>query len=256
MAIQRIASKWEKTKILKQKELIRSYIPETRKYAYEHLKDMINTYGLVYVKPDRGTYGNGVMSVETWRDELAGSDPPQEYKLRYGIQSEIYSTLEEVHQVLVQKMGNRVFLIQKGIHMLTYRRSKFDIRVLVQRTPDKNWETTGFIGRVAAKQKIITNYHGGGYTMAIEDLLSPLEPKEFARLYKEMKLLGVHVANQLSRKFPKLKEIGLDIAIDNQYQIWILEVNTLPALFPFKKLQNKDIYKKIHRYAVAYGRLK
>ncbi|MNO08528.1 hypothetical protein D3C81_2312260 [compost metagenome] len=64
------------------------------------------------------------------------------------------------------------------------------------------------------------------------------------------------MAAQLARRFPNLKEIGLDIAIDEQHQIWILEVNTLPALFPFKSLENKDIYKKIYRYAVSYGRFK
>lgn len=256
MAIQRIASKWEKTIILKQRELIRPYIPDTRKYDFEQLKEMVDIYGLVYVKPDHGTYGNGVMSIEPWKDYLEPESPIQ-YKLRFGIQSELYPTLEELHATLSSRIGKKMFLIQKGIHLLTYRRRKFDIRALVQKTPKKTWETTAFIGRIAAQQKIITNYHGGGSIAPIEELLGPhLEPKEFAKIYKEMKSLGIHVAAQLARRFPNLKEIGLDIAIDDQHQIWILEVNTLPALFPFKSLENKDIYKKIHRYAVAYGRYK
>ncbi|WP_334072716.1 MULTISPECIES: YheC/YheD family protein [Paenibacillus] len=259
MAIQRIASKWEKTVILRQKDTIRPFIPDTRKYSLENLKEMIEAHSLVYVKPDRGTYGNGVMSIEPWTDELLPEQQEQvtQYKLRYGIQIELYPTLEELHNVLAQRIGRKVYLIQKGIHLLTYRRRKFDIRALVQKTPQKSWETTGFIGRVAAQQKIITNYHGGGMVMTIDDLLSPyLEPKEFAKIYKEMKTLGTRAARQLARKFPNLREIGLDIAIDEQHQIWILEVNTLPALFPFKFLPDKDIYKRIRRYAVAYGRLK
>ncbi|MEF2969189.1 YheC/YheD family protein [Paenibacillus sp. M1] len=256
MAIQRIGSKWEKTIVLRQRESIRPYIPDTRKYSLEQLKDMVNQYGLVFVKPDQGTYGIGVMSVEPWADELEPDNPPQ-YKLRYGIQTELYPTLEELHTSLTANIGKQLFLIQRGIHMLTYRRRKFDLRALVQRTPQKTWETTGFIGRVAAQQKIITNYHGGGSVMLIEDLLGPyFSPKEFARVYQEMKTLGVRTAAQLARKFPNLKEIGLDIAIDDQHHIWILEVNTLPALFPFKMLKDKSIYKKIRRYAVAYGRLK
>ncbi|MNW57899.1 hypothetical protein D3C74_357320 [compost metagenome] len=71
-----------------------------------------------------------------------------------------------------------------------------------------------------------------------------------------MKKLGVLTAAGLARKYPNLKEIGIDIAIDQAIKLWILEVNTLPALFPFKTLENKDIYKKIRRYAVAYGRYK
>ncbi|GGH29782.1 YheC/YheD family protein [Paenibacillus segetis] len=256
MTIQRVASKWEKTRIIKQKELLTHYIPETRKYSLDHLKNMLLTHEIVYLKPDRGTYGIGVMSVENWKDELS-SDSPQQFKFRHGIQSQVYPTIEELHAVLVDKIGKREYLIQKGITMLTYRRRKFDIRALVQKTPQGNWETTGFIARVAAPNKIITNHHGGGTIQPIEDMLGfYLAPKEFADLYKEMKLVGVQVAAQLNRKLPNLKEIGLDIAIDEQFHIWILEVNTLPALYPFKILRDKTIYKKIRRYAIAYGRLK
>ncbi|KFN12032.1 tubulin-tyrosine ligase family protein [Paenibacillus macerans] len=217
---------------------------------------MLNEYGFVFVKPDNGTYGNGVMSVELWRDELAPESPMQ-YRLRYGTESELFPALEELYEALEKRIGQTPYLIQKGIHALTYRRRKFDIRALVQRTPRKTWETTGFIGRVAAQQKVITNYRGGGSVMLIEDLLAPYtNAKEFARLYKEMKWIGEQVAAQLARKFPRLKEIGLDIAIDEYHHIWILEVNTLPALFPFKMLHPKEVYKKIRRYAVAYGRLK
>lgn len=256
MAIQRIASKWEKTVILRQNELIHPYIPDTRKYSAEHLGDMLNTYGVVFIKPDCGTYGIGVMSAELWRDELGSSANPN-YKLRHGIHTEMFPTLEELHAAITPHIGKRLYLIQTGIRTLTFRRSKFDIRALVQKTPRKNWETTGFIGRLAAPQKIITNYRSGGTIMTIENLFAPhLTPKQFTSVYKEMKILGVRVAAQLARKFPNLKEIGLDLAIDEQLHIWILEVNTLPALFPFKHLHDKSIYKKIRRYAVHYGRLK
>ncbi|CAM4388233.1 YheC/YheD family protein [Paenibacillus phoenicis] len=256
MTIQRIASKWEKTKVIYQKESLRPYIPDTRKYSFEHLRDMLEEYDYVFVKPDHGTYGIGVMSIEKWTDDLSPGSPLQ-YKLRYGIEYELYPTIEELHDALVAKMGSKPYLIQKGIRLLTYRRRRFDIRALVQQTPRKSWETTGFIGRIAAQQKVITNYHGGGSVMLIEDLLSSyMTPKEFAEKYKEMKSIGVQAAIQLARKFPQLKEIGLDIAIDEQYQIWILEINTKPALFPFKILHPKEVYQKIRRYAIAYGRLK
>ncbi|MGZ7444691.1 YheC/YheD family protein [Paenibacillus sp. TH7-28] len=256
MAIQRIASKWEKTKIIRRNETLRPYIPDTRKFAFEPLRDMLIEHGFVFIKPDNGTYGNGVMSVELWKDEL-DPDSPLQYKLRYGTESELFPTVEKLHEALEEKIGQTPYLIQQGIRTLTYRRRKFDIRALVQKTPRKTWETTGFIGRVAAKQKVITNYHGGGSVMLIEDLLAPYtSPKEFTSLYKEMKWIGERVAAQLARKVPGLKEIGLDIAIDELHHIWILEVNTLPALFPFKLLHPKEVYKKIRRYAVAYGRLK
>lgn len=256
LAIQRIASKWEKTKVLKQNDDLVPYIPDTRRYNLQQLEDMLLEYKVVFIKPDHGTYGNGVMSVELHQveenDEIA-----IQYKFRHGIQTTIFPSLEETHAVISEKIGNNFFLIQKGITMLTYERRKFDIRILVQKNPQKSWESTGFVGRVAAPQKIITNYHGGGTTKTIEELLKThLTPKQFIKLYKELKILGVGVGEQLNLKFPRLKEIGIDIAIDEEFRPWILEVNTLPALFPFKQLKDKNIYKKIRKYAVAYGRYK
>lgn len=258
MAIQRIASKWEKTKVLKKNPNLVPYIPDTRRYHLQQLEEMLNEYQVVFIKPDHGTYGNGVMSVELVRDELdIENEAPLQYKFRHGIQTTIFPSLEELHAVISEKIGTRLFLMQKGITMLTYQHRKFDIRILVQKNPQNNWESTGFVGRVAAPQKIITNYHGGGTTQPIEELLKAhLTPKQYVKLYKELKLLGVLTGEQLNRKFPRLKEIGIDIAIDEEFRPWILEVNTLPALFPFKNLKDKSIYKKIRKYAVAYGRLK
>ena len=59
--------------------------------------------------------------------------------------------------------------------------------------------------------------------------------EEAENIRKELNVLGVNVASHLQKSYPKLKEIGLDIAIDGRWNIWILEVNTKPALFPFKK---------------------
>ncbi|AZK45573.1 YheC/YheD family protein [Paenibacillus lentus] len=256
MAIQRVASKWEKTKALHKKEHISLYIPETRKYSIDQMQEMLDTYELVYIKPDRGTYGIGVMCADIWRDDI-DEDAEPKFRLQFGTQSEIHPNIESLHQSIEEKIGTKPYLIQKGISLLTYKRRKFDIRALVQKTPNNTWETTAFIGRIAAPHRIVTNHHSGGSVLPIEDLLGPyLTPSQFLELYKEMKNLGVHVASELSRKYPRLKEIGLDLAIDEQYHIWILEVNTKPALFPFKWLQDKSIYKKVRRYAVAYGRLK
>ena len=63
------------------------------------------------------------------------------------------------------------------------------------------------------------------------------------------------IIQRMQKSYPNLKEIGLDIAIDKSWNIWILEVNTKPALFPFKKFfKDPSIYKQVEKYANAYGR--
>ncbi|USB33277.1 YheC/YheD family protein [Paenibacillus sp. YPG26] len=269
LSIQRIASKWRKTQILLQQSNLQPYIPETRKFSFEDLRAMIHQYGLVYIKPDRGTYGIGVMSAELDQEALdaSGEIPPEgnpvmespapTYKLRFGIQGQTYMTFEELYSALMDKIKRRNYLIQQGIHLLTYHRRKFDIRVLVQKNLRREWETTGFIARLGALQKIITNHHGGGTSYPVERLLSHhMDEKQLELLLSELRLIGTQVGYQLQNSYPKLKELGLDIAVDSGFKAWILEVNTMPALFPFKDLKDKKIYKRIRRYAVHYGRLR
>jgi hypothetical protein len=55
----------------------------------------------------------------------------------------------------------------------------------------------------------------------------------------------------MQQRFPGVKEIGVDLAIDNQFKPWILEVNTLPDPYIFRRLNNKAVFGKIIRYARA-----
>ncbi|MGE7052566.1 YheC/YheD family protein, partial [Paenibacillus glucanolyticus] len=148
------------------------------------------------------------------------------------------------------------YLIQQGIHLLRHKGRPFDLRVLTQKSPSGQWVSTGIIGRVAAKNKIITNHHSGGVAQHYKPLMiEHMTAQEAENIRRELNVLGVNVAAQLQKSYPNLKEIGLDVAIDERWNIWILEVNTKPALFPFKKFfKDPSVYKQVKKYADAYGR--
>lgn len=222
---------------------------------------------MVFLKPDCGTYGRGVMCVEQLtlnniepNDPNDSTDPSEHtqvaYQLRYTTKTEIFPSLEELLVGIKAYIRNDNYLIQKGIHLLHYRSCPFDLRVLTQKSPTGQWVSTGIIGRVAAPHKVVTNHHSGGKVQTFETLMSPyMSNMEIFKLQQLLKGLGVSVASQLQKKYHHIKELGLDIAIDQEHNPWILEVNTLPALFPFKKyIPDKEVYRRIHQYAVSYGR--
>ncbi|QCT00736.1 hypothetical protein E6C60_0007 [Paenibacillus algicola] len=260
MTVQRVSSKWAKTKILLLNKDLASYVPDTRIYSLSELQQMLDAYNLVYIKPDQGTYGNGVMCAEKVTvplSEHSGGISAQ-YILRYETSTEAYKELDSLHRAITQLCAGKEYIIQKGIRLLKQGGSPFDLRVLTQKTPDGGWESTGIIGRVAALQKIITNHHSGGTTAHFRSLMKEhMNMEETEQLRRKLKDLGVRTAKQLQKKYRNLKEIGLDIAIDERFDIWILEVNTKPALFPFKKFfKNPAVYRKVKKYALAYGRRK
>jgi hypothetical protein len=71
---------------------------------------------------------------------------------------------------------------------------------------------------------------------------------------KMLKSLGYRTALNLNQSFPKIKELGLDVGIDLNLHPWILEANPRPAIYGFKTLKDKSIYKRICRYQQSYGR--
>ncbi|WP_231638608.1 YheC/YheD family protein [Paenibacillus sp. JCM 10914] len=168
----------------------------------------------------------------------------------------MFSSVESLHNTLQPLFKGQAYLIQKGIHLLRHQGRPFDLRVLTQKSPAGQWVSTGIIGRVAAKNKIITNHHSGGVVHHYKPLmLEHMTDTEAENIRRELYVLGVNVAAQLQKSYPHLKEIGLDVAIDNRWNIWILEVNTKPALFPFKKFfKDPSVYQKVKKYANAYGR--
>lgn len=289
MSIQRVSSKWTKTAILQRSRHVNEYIPVTRKYSSQTLERMTELFPAIFIKPDRGTYGNGVMRVRTVRtsvtvprsadsttesisDEASSestspdsveSEPAPTtmsdlttYHLQHGTEERVFHSLTELENALNERIQKRNYIIQQGIPLMKHEGLPFDLRVLTQKSPQHSWETTGILGRVAAPGKIITNIHGGGRLATFEELVLPqLNREGYQKLEHELYRLGIHTAIQLQSSFPRLKEIGIDIALDDHGRPWILEVNTLPGIYAFGLLPDKEAYRKIKRYAIAYGRL-
>ncbi|HWO54696.1 YheC/YheD family protein [Paenibacillus sp. FSL M7-1455] len=263
MSIQRVSSKWAKTKVLMRNKQISAYIPLTMKYSQDALNEMLQNEMMVYIKPDVGTYGNGVMCAERFTEtedseEIEnGTSAPERYRLHYGTSIEEFDSLNDLHRAVRNQTGKKIYLIQHGIAKLKHKDRSFDLRVLTQKTPHGTWESTGVIARVAAKNKVITNYHSGGSAKLLHEVLSDhASRQEINALEKQLYALGEDTGKQLQKEYPRLKELGLDIALDKDLYPWILEVNTLPAIFPFKKFfKDKSVYRRIERYAIAYGRI-
>jgi glutathione synthase/RimK-type ligase-like ATP-grasp enzyme len=247
LAIQVVKSKLNKTRLLMKDDELRKYIPVTRKLSKKSLFELLTEYTMVYVKPDRGKGGAGVMRVEG-----SGGDM---YKVQYGTKTYRYSSADRLYAAILQRIGTKRYLVQQGIPLLKYKERPFDIRVLIQRNLQGKWEMTGVIGRVAHPSRIVTNYYRGGTPLAFQALMKIyLSNEEQAAVLEQLQSMGILIARFMKKKYPGIKEIGLDVGLDADYHPWLIEVNTIPNPFLFRKLPDKSMYRKIRRYAVAYGR--
>ncbi|MDG0811012.1 YheC/YheD family protein [Cohnella rhizosphaerae] len=253
MPIRRISSKWAKTEAMLASSELRGLVPDTRPFNRDAVRSMLDEYGMIYVKPVNGTFGKGVIRL----GKSTGSDDA--YTLQAGEKQLSYPNFDGMFDALLKVKRPRPYLSQQGIELLKHEGRRFDFRVMVQMNPSGQWETTGIIGRLAHPRKIVTNYHAGGTPLPMETLMTThLEKAErTSRSYRmELSKLGVDVASSLGRRFPGLKEIGIDVAVDVDLKPWILEVNTMPDPYIFLRLPDRSVYRRIRRYATAYGRFR
>lgn len=212
---------------------------------------MVNKYRFVYLKPDKGALGNGIIRVDKIREKGRNR-----FKYQYGEQQRYFPSFEAMLPFINRLTVNKDYIIQRGIQLLRYRNRPLDIRVMVQQNPRGGWEVTGMMGRVAHPKKVVCNGAQGSTSLPVNILISPHIPKERIPYYRQMlRDLGTRVAHQLNRTYPGLKEIGIDVGIDNELNLWIFEANTRPSFKIFQILKDKTVFQRMCRFAKAYGRI-
>lgn len=242
--------KWAKTNVLLRDRELRKYVPTTKRLNVNALQSMLDSFGMVYVKPAIGSMGKGVMRVE--KEDVAAR---VSYGYQLGGHRSEFSNYKSLYHSLKKTAGSKRHLIQKGIHLLTYEGRRFDLRVVVQQAPSGGFETTGIVARIAFPGKIVTNGSQGGTILPAEQVLRPYAgPQQIKELLSRLSILGVNTIKALRRKYPDMKEIGVDIALDRELRPWILEVNTRPDHCPFAVLQDQTMIRRIVHYGKQYGR--
>jgi len=243
-----IRSKWAKTKAILCSRELGQYVPRTQRLSQSNLRQMLSRYRMVYVKPDAGTYGNGVMKLGFTHDGA--------YYCRDRDRIRHFPTLASLYRAIRIRSGGRRYLVQRGIHLLKYRGRLFDIRVMVQRNAQRQWETTGMIGRAARPSYIVTNYHSGGRPMDIRALLAPhLDQRRVRSLSARMSSIGRKAASALGKAYPGVNMVGADIGLDDRLNCWIIELNTSPDPYIFRFLKDRSVSRRVLRYARALGRI-
>ncbi|MNM60054.1 Endospore coat-associated protein YheD [compost metagenome] len=242
----RVKSKLLKHHILLSSRKLARHLPAIRPYSRRALLQMLHHYGMVYVKPDNGSMGVGVIRVEVHKGY---------YTYHQGVRPVKCSSFRTLTARLRTIIGHKRYLIQKGIHVLRHKGRPYDFRVMIQRRPDRIWEPTGIAGRVAHPRKAVTNGSQGGTIYDPIRLLRRPAGKHGARkLLRRMDRMALLTSAKMAKRYPFMNELGLDIAVDHKLKPWILEVNTRPDPCPFTLLPDQSLIKRIVAYGRAYGR--
>lgn len=251
LAFQQIASKWLKTNIMLQDGELKPYIPQTVWWQPHDLFGMLKQHEVVYLKPDKGGGGIGIIRIE--------QTEPRVYEVRYMTKRQHIVGKRALVSFLNRRMRpDKRYLIQQGIRLARVAGRPFDIRVLVQK-PRHHWVFMGMAAKVAAKEKIVTNRANGGMALSVPKVLRAglgWSWPQIRHVEQLLESIALQTASTLSKRFSGLRVLGLDIGIDEQGNVWIFEVNTRPQFHLFQQIDPAR-YRMIirnQRLIVADGR--
>ncbi len=221
------------------------HVPVTEWYHEETLLRMLAYFPLLYVKPDSGSAGTGIIRIKRinrWQCLVS-----------YGKKTDKCPNYRLPSEVRRRMLPRRKYMIQEGIRLATYRRKPFDLRVVLQR-PAKRWLLTWMSAKVAPRStSIVTNVAKGARDARIKSILRGAEPPlNAAHKLRELKSLSYKIAEKLGSVFP-IRIVGLDMGIDKQGKIWYIEANTNPNFHGLKKLDPVQFrrYLKVKRLMKA-----
>jgi glutathione synthase/RimK-type ligase-like ATP-grasp enzyme len=233
------SSKWNKYQRIKQIERLACYQPDTRVYTKEQLPLFLKRYPTVFIKPDRGYGGSGVICLQRRGDKLTALD-------RSGIRK--FSYWREADRWVKSIHGTRRLLIQQGVSLLPLGGRPVDIRTIVQKNRRGVWAVTGMFAKVAKKGKAVTNVKAGGSVISVPRYLVGVGLKANQRVttLRRLNRLSIDISKAMANSYRNTL-FALDIGIDQRLRPWLIEINTHPSLRVLLKISRR-MYLRTVRY--------
>jgi glutathione synthase/RimK-type ligase-like ATP-grasp enzyme len=241
VAMYKVKGKMIKHIALMKKPELRPYLPETEWFTESKAVQMLQTYPSIFIKPNGGSGGGGIIRVRKTADgyEIAKG------KYRKNVD---YESLVKALQSL-DRSSNR-YIVQRGLTLAKYKGKLFDLRMYLQK-PAGAWIISGMVARVAAPHHFVTNHTQGGHASTLKKVLLPVYAGDKKIVRKQLRLirkLSLRIAGTLVKRFPDIRELGIDLGIAADGHVWFIEANSRPAHRLFTQLSDKTMLNRIRKY--------
>ena len=217
--LRQIANKWAKFEVLRQHDGVAKHLPATRIYNSPALRDMLERFHFVVVKPLVGSGGLGVAKIEK-RDNGT-------YDLHHGRTAARGLSWNALVDRVNRIRRGRTYLVQQGIRMAKINGRNVDYRIKLVRVGSK-WQIRAVVARLSGNGLFVTNLCRGGRLMKGTQALKRTFP-QYAKGKRDT-MIGVArtCTALLEKRYPGLAKLGYDFTVDEKGDIWLFEVNTRP----------------------------
>lgn len=225
-------NKWSLFEWLRGSNATARHVPATRRLrSARTLAAMLKTHTSLYLKPETGKAGKGIMRVIYH----ASGELPYRLQIQSGKKNVTYkaATVERLWSRIGKERGDSRYIVQQAIELATCKGRPFDLRVLVQKNGKGGWSMTGIGARLAGSRSITTHVPRGG---SVEEPSSMLEamfgPERSLSILKSVSGTALLIARQIERASGyMLGEMSMDLGVDEKGGLWFFEANSRPMKF-------------------------
>lgn len=237
-------NKYEIYQYLYSIEKLKKHIPDTAPLTYRNLTQFIEKYNVVIIKPINGARGEKIFKLEKEKSHYNIHYTWRKKQRKKVIDSKQLSSFMRKH-IKVPSF----YLVQRWISFREYEGDKFDVRISVQKDRECVWKITGMVARAAAKNGIVTNIAQGGRAVSFKKLY-PILKEEIVQKVKE---LSLDIAEALEKKYPSTADLGLDIAVDQDDQLWFIEANYCDERYSYCESMDLDMWQASYTTPFEYA---
>jgi glutathione synthase/RimK-type ligase-like ATP-grasp enzyme len=239
-------------KYVKQSRKLSKYLPTTElSKNNEQVIKFIEQNNDVILKPTHLSRGRGICIINKEDDGYKVSD----YRKKEAVEIKLKD--KNALKDFFDKNNDffSKYLIQRHLKLAKIDGASFDIRVVMQKEQINEWKCTGIECRVAAKKTLVTNISRGGYALTLDEALKgafPDDEEGQGRIKEQIQMLCRKLCRSLEDTGHHFAEFGMDIAADEDGNLWIIEVNVFPSFKGFKEM-DYETYLDIRHTPILYA---
>ncbi|MEK4063802.1 MULTISPECIES: YheC/YheD family endospore coat-associated protein [Paenibacillus] len=248
-------NKWDLFEWLKASRATSKHVPKTRRLRSSNtLIAMLSTHDSLYLKPESGKAGKGIMRLK-YREDVS---LPYRLQIQSGKKNATYkaASMDRLWARISKEKKQSRYIVQQAIQLATHHGRPFDLRVLLQKNGRGGWAVTGIGARLAGARSITTHVPRGG---SIEEPATMLEgtfgPERAAAILKNVPTTALLIARQIERASEMmLGEMSMDLGVDEAGDLWFFEANSRPMKFDEPAIRKLSL-ERIFQYSQHLARM-
>ncbi len=217
----------------------------------ERIKELLEKHQFLYYKPTAGSLGIGIYRL-TYH-------PRRGYFVRYrrngGNVLLRFSNFASLMKMLRARHGSGLnsYVVQQGIRLVEIDNCPIDFRFHMHKDGNNKWVVAGIGAKKAGRGSVTTHIKNGGSLMTPEQALSRTFGDQADAVLQKAKGIAVKLSEAIERNYSHtLGELGLDIGIDRDGDVWMFEANAKPGRSIFKHPALKEQGKASLQYILEH----